>query len=253
MTTVNYEVREDVGYVTLENPPVNIMTQALMDALAAVVAGAVGDASLKALALTGAGKAFSAGADVGEHEPERAHAMIVSFGRLFRNLDALEIPLVMAVNGAALGAGFELAVMADLLLAAESATFGQPEIRLGFFAPVGVVELPALVGRAKAMEITCSGRIYGAEEMRDCGLVSKVVPDAELNAATEAALKDFRRASALVLRLNTRTLKRLRGRPFREALDEAERVFLEELMAAEDPREGIAAFYEKRRPAWKNR
>ncbi len=139
MSTVNYEVRDSVGYVTLDNPPVNIMSQALMDALAAILETAAGDKDLKALAITGAGKAFSAGADVGEHEPERAAGMIESFGRLFRNLDALEIPVVMAVNGAALGAGFELAMMADVLLAAESATFGQPEIRLGFFAPVGVV------------------------------------------------------------------------------------------------------------------
>lgn len=253
MTALHYERREDVGYLTLDNPPVNILTQALMDALGAQLESAGADRTLKALAITGAGKAFSAGADVGEHEPARAGEMIAAFGRLFRILDALEIPVVMAVNGAALGAGFELALLADVLLAAESASFGQPEIRLGFFAPVGIVELPALVGRAKAMEITCSGRSYSAAEMQACGLVSRVVPDAELADALEAVLKDFRRASPLVMRLNVRTLKRLRGRPFALALAEAERVFLEELMVAEDPREGIAAFYAKRRPEWRNR
>ncbi len=252
-SAVEYSVRDDVGYIVLDNPPVNILSQAMMDEIAAVLEDVAADASLKALAFTAKGKAFSAGADVGEHEPERAAGMISSFGRLFRRLDALELPVVMAVQGAALGAGFELAMMADVLLAGEDATFGQPEIRLGFFAPVGVVELPALVGRAKAIEMTCSGRTYGAAEMRDCGFVSRVVPAAELDEALEATLKDFRRASALVMRLNVRTLKKLRGRPFGEALGEAERVFLEELMAAEDPREGIAAFYEKRRPAWKNR
>jgi cyclohexa-1,5-dienecarbonyl-CoA hydratase len=230
----------------------NILSRTLMDEISDALAQVAADDSLKAVAVTAQGKAFSAGADIGEHRPEQARDMIGSFSRMFMAFDALEIPVVMAVDGAALGAGFELAMMADILLASERATFGQPEIRLGFFAPVGVVELPALVGRAKALEITCSGRVYQAAEMQACGLVTKVVPSAELNDALQAVLHDFRRASPLVMRLNVRTLKRLRYRPFAEALDEAERVFLEELMAAEDPVEGINSFYEKRRPEWKN-
>lgn len=247
------EIRDRVAYLELDHPPVNILSQSLMDKLADTLETLASDDSLVALLIRGKGKAFSAGADVGEHEPERAAGMISSFSRLFRNLDSLEIPVLMAVHGAALGAGFELAMMADLLLASESATFGQPEIRLGFFAPIGVVELPALVGRARAMEITCSGKTYTAEELREMGFPLRVLNESELKEETEKILKDFRRASSLVMRLNVRTLKKLRGRPFRESLAEAERVFLEELMSAEDPREGIAAFYEKRRPEWKNR
>jgi len=245
-------VRDDVAYVQLENPPVNIMTGAMMDEISAALETVSGNPDLKAVAFTAGGKAFCAGADVGEHKPANASAMIASFGRLFRRLDALEVPVVMAVSGAAMGAGFEFILMADVLLAADDATFGQPEIRLGFFAPVGVVELPARVGRAKAMEITCSGRSYSANEMVDLGLVTRVVPGADLESALEAILKDFRRASPLVLRLNTRTLKAARPLDFAAALDEAERVFLEDLMTAADPVEGIAAFYEKRRPEWKN-
>jgi cyclohexa-1,5-dienecarbonyl-CoA hydratase len=209
--------------------------------------------SVKGVAFKANGKAFSAGADVGEHRPEQVRGMIASFGRLFRLLDALELPVVMAVDGAALGAGFELAMMADVLIATERATFGQPEIRLGFFAPVGVVRLPELVGTARAMEITCSGRSYSAAEMHTLDLVTKIVPTDGLEEALEATLKDFRRASALVMRLNVRALKATRGRSFKEALDEAETLFLEELMTKEDPCEGIASFYEKRRPEWKNR
>lgn len=249
---VEFRVADDVAYLTLDNPPVNIMTAAMMDRLSGLLDRIADDRTLKAVAVTAAGKAFCAGADVGEHRPEQAPQMIASFGRLFRKLNAMQVPVVMAVGGAAMGAGFELVMMADVLLAGETALFGQPEIRLGFFAPVGVVELPALVGRARAMEITCTGRAYTAAEMHAMGLVARVVPAAELEAALEAVLQDFRKASPLVLRLNTRMIKHNRGLDFASALGAAEAVFLEELMASADPVEGIAAFYEKRQPEWRN-
>ena len=179
--------------------------------------------------------------------------MIAGFSRLFAVLGASELPLVMAVDGAALGAGFELALMADILLATDRATFGQPEIRLGFFAPVGVAWLSARVGPARSLEITCTGRTYSAADMATMGLVSQVVPPDGLAAALDSVLKDLRRASPVVMRMNTRLTRQLTGQPFEEARLEAERVFLGELMATEDVREGIASFYEKRRPEWKNR
>jgi cyclohexa-1,5-dienecarbonyl-CoA hydratase len=245
--------RDDVAYLELQAPPHNILTCRLMGQLSAALDAVAHDPAVKAVALTATGKAFSAGADVGEHAPERAAELIEAFGGLFRRLAALELPLVMAVDGAALGGGFELVMMADVLLASERASFGQPEIRLGFLAPVAVVRLPALVGPARATEIVCTGRSYSAEEMHRYGMVTKVVPSAELGQALETTLDELRRASPLILRMNVRTLKRLAGRPFAEALQEAEHTFLQELMATEDVREGIASFFEKRRPQWRNR
>lgn len=250
---IEVEKKDGVAYITLNAPPLNILTAAMMDAISDEVANACADRSLKAVAFTSRGKAFSAGADVGEHRPEQAPAMIASFSRLFTALGGLDLPIVMAVDGAALGAGFELAIMADVLLASERAKFGQPEIRLGFFAPVGVAWLPARVGPARAMEITCSGRTYSAAEMHAMGLVSRVVPADGLAASLEETLADFRRASPLVMRLNARMVRRLAGRPFEEARREAEKVFLEDLMPSEDVGEGIASFFEKREPQWRNR
>lgn len=249
---IDYRVENDVAYLHLNNPPVNIMSAALMDRMSGILESVAADSDLKAVAVTAEGKAFCAGADVGEHRPEQAAAMIESFGRLFRRLDALEIPVVMAVGGAAMGAGFELILMADVLLATDRAKFGQPEIRLGFFAPVGVVVLPDLVGRAKAMEITCTGRSYTAAEMAGMGLVSRMVAAEALDETLESVLDDIRAASPLVLRLNTRTLKACRPGSFSARLDQAEKVFLEELMASADPVEGIEAFYGKRAPEWRN-
>jgi cyclohexa-1,5-dienecarbonyl-CoA hydratase len=247
------EKRDDVDYITLDSPPLNILTRALMEEIADELERAAADASVKAVAFLSHGKAFSGGADVGEHRPEEAGAMIASFTRLFHTMDALELPIVAAVNGAALGGGFELAMMADIILATENARFGQPEILLGFFPPVAIVRLVELAGTARAVEMTATGRTYGAEEMKDYGVVSRIVPSGQLEEELESVLGEFRRASPLVLRMNVRTLKRLRGQSFEEALSEAGRVFVEELMATEEPVEGIASFYEKRPPEWKNR
>lgn len=250
---VRYDVRDGVAFLTLDAPPLNILSMAMMDELTAALERARADRSVLAVAITAAGRAFSAGADIGEHQPEQAPAMIAAFGRLFAVLGAIELPLVMAVDGAALGAGFELAMMADILLASDRSTFGQPEIRLGFFAPVGVTALPARVGLQRAIEITCTGRTYTAAEMLDFGLVTRLAAPDALGQALEAVLTDLRRASPLVMRMNVRVLRQSLGQPFDVSRPVAERIFLEELMVTEDVREGIAAFYAKRRPAWKNR
>jgi len=251
--TVSYEVREDVGYLKLKSPPLNVLTGAMMGEISSVLEKVAADDGLKALAITAEGKAFSAGADVGEHRPEEAGAMIGAFSDMFRRFGEIQVPVVMAVDGAALGAGFELVLMADVLIASERARFGQPEIRLGFFAPLGVAWLPRLVGPARAMEITCSGRAYDAQTARDWGLVSRVVASEELETALEETLGDFRNASPLVMRMNVRMVRKFGARSFEEDRREAERVFLEELMKTEDVREGIASFFEKRKPEWKNR
>jgi cyclohexa-1,5-dienecarbonyl-CoA hydratase len=250
---VRYEVRDDVAFLTLDAPPLNVLSAAMMRALTAALERAQADRTLKAVALTANGRAFSAGADVGEHQPEQAPEMIAAFSRLFTAFGALELPVVMAVDGAALGAGFELVMMADVLLASDRATFGQPEIRLGFFAPLGVSRLPARIGMARALEVTCTGRTFTPDEMLRMGLVSRVTPVEGLQEALDGVLADLRRASPVVMRMNVRLTRTLAGVPFEPAHLEAERIFLKDLMATEDVREGIAAFYDKRRPAWKNR
>lgn len=250
---VKYEVRDDVAFLVIDAPPLNVLRGAMMEELALGIERAGTDRTLKAIVVASNGRAFCAGADVGEHRPEQARGMIAGFSRLFGALGATELPVVMPVEGPALGAGFELVMMADIVLASDRATFGQPEIRLGFFAPVGVAYLGRRIGLARAIEVTSTGRTYSAAEMHAMGLVSQVVPHAALPSALESVLHDLRSASPLVMRMNVGLSRRLAGRPFEEARREAERVFLDELMASEDVREGIASFFEKRRPEWRNR
>ena len=249
---VRFEARDGVAFVTLDAPPLNIFSMALMDALTTALARASADRSLLAVVIAAEGRAFSAGADIGEHSPEQAPAMIAAFSRLFAVLGAIELPLVMAVDGPALGAGLELALMADILLATDRSTFGQPEIRLGFFAPVGVTALAARVGMPRAIEITCTGRTYSATEMAEMGLAVRVVSVEALAGTLDTVLKELRRASPLVMRMTVRVLRQSIGQPFEVARRAAERIFLDELMATDDVREGLASFQEKRRPAWKN-
>jgi cyclohexa-1,5-dienecarbonyl-CoA hydratase len=252
---VRYALDGNVAFVTLDAPPLNILSAEMMLALSAVVERALAEPTAKALVLQAATgtRAFSAGADVGEHRPENAPEMIAEFSRLFSVLGTSELPVVAVVDGPALGAGFELAMMADILIASDRASFGQPEIRLGFFAPVGVAWLAKRIGIGRAVEVTSTGHRYSAAEMRELGLVSRVVPSEQLASALEKTLADLRQSSAAVLRMNVRLTRELVDRPFSEAHREAERVFLEELMRTEDVREGIASFFEKRTPVWKNR
>lgn len=252
--TIGYDIQTDVAFVTLDAPPLNILSAAMMLDLAAAIERAQREPSVKAIVLQAqaGSRAFSAGADVGEHQPENAPAMIDAFSRLFAALGKSELPVIAVVDGAAMGAGFELAMMADILLASDKAKFAQPEISLGFFAPVGVAWLARRIGVARAIEVTSTGRTYTAAEMHDFGLVSRVVARDELPAALDATLTDLRRSSALVMRMNVRLTRQLADRPFEEARLEAERVFLQDLMRTEDVREGIASFFEKRTPVWRN-
>jgi cyclohexa-1,5-dienecarbonyl-CoA hydratase len=225
----------------------------MMDEIAEHAARIAEQDTLKAVVFRAEGKAFSAGADVAEHAPDMAETMIKAFSGMFTALFALDIPVIMAVDGAALGGGFELVMAGDMVIATEGAKFGQPEIKLGFFAPLGVAYLPTLVGYRRAMEITCTGRTYDAQTMRDWGFVSEVVALEALDETVEKLLRDLRYVSPLVLRMNVRALRQTMALPVQEGHVAAERVFLDELMKTEEVVEGIASFSEKRKPQWKNR
>ena len=250
---VRTDVGGDVARITLARPPLNILTIAMMEELNTALDEVAGRPTLRALVLAAEGRAFSAGVAVEDHMGDRVKPMLTAFHQIFRRLHALDCPTVAAVQGPALGGGAELAIFCDLVVASETATVGQPEIKVGVFPPIAALCYPARVGPARALQLLCSGDVIPAREAERIGLVDRVVPSAELEAAVAAAVAGFTGKSAVVLRLTKRALRAARPDDFEASLARLEALYLDELMQTEDAGEGLRAFVEKRPPAWKHR
>jgi len=187
-----------------------------------------------------------------DHKPERIEEMIRKFHGIFRRLARTEKITVAAVHGHCLGGGFELATMCDLMIAAEDAQFGQPEIKLGQLAPVGVILLPYLIGYRKAAELLLTGMNLNAEQAQALGLVNRIAPKTLLKQRTDEMLRELLEQSASALRLTKAILQRVAWLDFERALAESEEFFLGTLAQTDDAKEGIFAFLEKRKPQWKS-
>jgi enoyl-CoA hydratase len=249
------ERRGKVGLVRLNRPKaLNALSRALVADLNAALAAFEGDADIGAVIVTGSEKAFCAGADI----REVAGADFVTAYRddPIREWDRVaecRKPLIAAVAGYALGGGCELAMMCDIILAADTAKFGQPEITLGVIPGAGGTQrLTRMIGKAKAMELCLTGRLIGAEEAERIGLVSRVVAAAEL---LEEALKTAEKIAAFsptAVMMAKESVARADEMPLAEGLRFERRLF-QALFATEDRKEGMAAFLEKRAPKFNGR
>lgn len=234
----------------MDRPPLNILDIPMLEELGAVLETVDGDPRVTAVLLTGAGRAFCAGVSVEDHTADRVDAMIGGFHAVIDRLLSLEAPVIAAVNGAALGGGCELALACDVVLAAESAKIGQPEIKLGVFPPAAAVLLPRLVGRQRAMDLVLSGRVMDAVEAARIGLVSRAVPADEFESAVEEYATGIASLSRPVLRLTKQAVVDGATGDTAAAMRRVERLYLEDLMKLEDAHEGLRAFVEKRAPVW---
>jgi cyclohexa-1,5-dienecarbonyl-CoA hydratase len=250
---VRYTEEDQVARVELDRAPLNILTLEMLEELNAALEVAASHPSLKALVVSGAGKAFCAGVAVEDHIGARATVMLEAFHNVFRRLRAIECVTIAAVQGAALGGGAELATFCDVVVAAEGATFGQPEIKVGVFPPIAALHYPARVGLARAIRLILSGETITAAEAVRIGLADRVVPAEHLAAAVESEVARYRSVSAAVLRLAKRAVRDAHGLPFDEALSTLEEIYHHELMTTADAEEGLRAFLEKRKPIWKDR
>ncbi|HDR16477.1 MAG TPA: enoyl-CoA hydratase/isomerase family protein [Desulfobacteraceae bacterium] len=242
-----------LGTITLSRPPLNVLNIAMMEEINDVLDSWREHPDLRIILMAAEGKCFSAGVDVGEHMGDMAPKMIEVFHRMFRLLDSVRIPTVASVFGSCLGGGFELAAFCDMVLASESASFGQPEIKVGVFPPIAAQLLPRIIGRKAAFEIIFSGRTMNAEEALSLGIVNKVVPDAELQEATAAFTSRFVKLSAEVLRHTKHAFNAGLRDDLEPSLKIIEDIYLNELMKSHDAAEGLKAFVEKRKPQWSHR
>jgi cyclohexa-1,5-dienecarbonyl-CoA hydratase len=250
--TIQLRLEDHTAWITLNRPPLNILDISMMQALDAVLERALPKCDF--LVFQGAGeKAFSAGAEIADHAPERVGKMLSAFHAVFRRLAAADCLRIAAVHGYCLGGGMELATFCDFVLATESAQFGQPEIKLGCFPPVALVTLPHLIGMRAAAHLILTGQQINAAEASRLGLVTRVVPDAQLPVALDSLLEELQTLSPIVLQLTRKTLGRIQFADFAKQLEEVERVYLTELMQAHDALEGVRAFLEKRPPIWRGK
>lgn len=251
-SAITLAITQDVARVTLNRPPLNILTLDIIRELDSVLNEVAEQNNLKAVVLAANGKAFCAGVDVADHTPDKVEPMIREFGQLFTRLRTIPMPTIALVQGAALGGGCELAIACDLLIAAESAKFGQPEIKLGVFPPIAAALFPQLIGHQQTARLLFSGETISAAEAVRLGLVTYSVADDALQATLDHLLTQYRTMSAAALRITKRAI--LYGNDLGvNALLEIEDLYLRDLMETTDAHEGIQAFMEKRQPIWSNK
>ena len=250
------ETRGRVGLVTLNRPKaLNALNDALMNELGEALAAFDADEGIGAIVITGSDKAFAAGADIGVMK-DWGYMDVYKGEYITRNWERMKSvrkPVIAAVAGYALGGGCELAMMCDILIAADNAKFGQPEIKLGIIPGAGGTQrLPRAVGKAKAMDLVLTGRMMDAAEAERAGLVSRVVVADKLLEEALACAAQIAEFSLPSVMMAKEAVNRAWEAPLAEGILFERRLF-HALFATEDQKEGMAAFVEKRKPNFKHK
>ena len=253
--TILVETRGKVGLVTLNRPKaLNALNSAVMEEVVAALQAFAADEGIGAIVLSGSEKAFAAGADIKEMQEKSYIDMYMA--DFFAGWDAMtriRKPIIAAVSGYALGGGCELAMMCDFIIAGDNAKFGQPEITLGVMPGMGGSQrLTRFVGKSKAMDMCLTGRMMDAAEAERSGLVSRVVPAADVVEEAVKAAEKIAGLSLPAVMINKEAVNRAYETTLTEGLRFERRVF-HAMFSLEDQKEGMAAFSEKRPATFRNR
>lgn len=246
--TLLVETRGQVGLITLNRPQaLNALNVALVGELNQVLDGFEADRGIGCVVITGSEKAFAAGADIKEMQPKSYPATYLEdFITAWDRVAGRRKPIIAAVAGFALGGGCELAMMCDIIIAADTAKFGQPEIKLGVMPGAGGTQrLTRIVGKAKAMEMCLTGRMMNADEAERSGLASRVVPAAELLGEALKTAESIAALSLPIVMMTKESVNRAYETTLAEGIRFERRVF-HAMFATADQKEGMTAFIEKR-------
>lgn len=245
-----------VGIITLNRPnALNALNAELLSELMAVLEAWDADDAVRAIIITGSERAFAAGADIKEMAPQSYMDVFKSnlFAAANDRISAIRKPIIAAVAGYALGGGCELAMLCDFIIAADNAKFGQPEINLGVMPGLGGTQrLTRFVGKSKAMEMCLTGRNMDAAEAERAGLVSRVVPLADLLPEAIKAAEKIAALSMPIVMMTKESVNRSYEMTLAEGLRFERRLF-HAMFATSDQKEGMAAFSEKRKPQFKDK
>ncbi|HKX07037.1 MAG TPA: enoyl-CoA hydratase-related protein [Stellaceae bacterium] len=259
--SLRFEIEGGIATITLNRPErMNAFTWEMIDAWAEALVECRSNDAVSVVIVTGAGKAFCSGGDIGEMRKrgertplERKSELEAHVHKIPLALEALDKPVIAAINGAATGAGLDLALMADLRFAAESARLGETYVKVGLVPGAGGAWfLPRLVGTARALELFWTGDVIDAREAERIGLVNRVVPDAELLATTRALAEKIAAGPPLSVRLIKRAVREGLRSDLRTSLDLISSHYAVAATSA-DHREAVTAFHEKRKPVFTGR
>ena len=248
-----FDTSSYVARITLNHPPYNVLTVPMMKELAEAIESLNGRAGIKCILLESSQKTFSAGISLEDSKSDRVFQTLDAFNRVFQAISEISKPLIVAVNGPAIGAGSELVAFGDLIIATPNARFSQPEVKMGTFPPFAAIMLPALIGPKKAYELILTGQALSAEEAQELGFVNRVVPEVDLQKAVGEVITRIGEFSAPVLEMTKKVIGCSLGLPLADAIKTSQNIYLNQLMDLEDAQEGLRAVLEKRKPIWKNK
>jgi cyclohexa-1,5-dienecarbonyl-CoA hydratase len=250
---IRYRVEGPVARLTLDRPEHNLLNESMLRELADSVGALAEMASVKLIVLDAAGKVFSGGVDIGEYTAERAFSMLDAFHAACIAMVEATQPVLMVVDGPAIGGGAELIAYGDLVVATPRARFALPEITIGMFPPLASTMFPHIIGSKRALELVLTGEAITAERAHGLGLVNRLVPEAQLQTAVNDLVAKITAQSGAVLGMAKKAVIGGMGLSLRDALRNSMSIFLNELYRLEDSQEGLRALIEKRKPKWKNR